>query len=221
MKIKVKITTNENMKYFNCEKNTIQEVEFEDYITCVVAGEMGNAPEEALKAQAIASRSYACAQGVLDGKVISDNSSKAQAYRAPRIVYKNCTAAAKATVGQVLKYGGKYAATYFCHSNGGRTYSSEEVWGGVRNYLVARKDPWTTEPKNGHGVGMSQVGAIAAAKQGVGFKEILSFYYPKTTLTKIEMKQEDDDDGDYYDKKIIEEIKVRVELALRDIGEMI
>jgi len=61
-------------------------------------------------------------------------------------------------------YGGKYASTYFCHSNGGRTYSSEEVWGGVRNYLVSRKDPWTIEKKNGHGVGMSQVGAINAAK---------------------------------------------------------
>jgi len=61
MKIRVRITTNENMKYFNCEKDTIKEIEFEDYIICVVAGEMGNAPAEALKAQAIASRSYAYA----------------------------------------------------------------------------------------------------------------------------------------------------------------
>jgi peptidoglycan hydrolase-like amidase len=50
MKIRVKITTNENMKYYGCEKDTIQEIELEDYITCVVASEMGNAPEEALKA---------------------------------------------------------------------------------------------------------------------------------------------------------------------------
>lgn len=215
MKIRVKITTNENMKYYGCEKNTIQEIELEDYITCVVASEMGNAPEEALKAQAIASRSYACAQGILGGKVISDSASKAQAFRAPRIVYKNCEAAAKATAGQVLMYGGKYASTYFCHSNGGRTYSSEEVWGGVRNYLVSRKDPWTTEKKNGHGVGMSQVGAIAAAKQGVGFRDILSFYYPKTTLSKIEMKQEDED----YVMQVLGDIKTRVELALKEIGE--
>ena len=50
MKIRVKITTNENIKYYGCEKDTIQEIELEDYITCVVAGEMGNAPDEALKA---------------------------------------------------------------------------------------------------------------------------------------------------------------------------
>ena len=215
MKIRVKITTNENMKYFNCPKDTIQEIEFEDYITCVVAGEMGNAPEEALKAQAIASRSYACAQNVLSGKVISDNASKAQAFRAPRIVYKNCRAAVEATKGQVLMYGGKYAATYFCHSNGGRTYSSEEVWGGKRNYLIARKDPWTTETKNGHGVGMSQVGAIAAAKQGIGFRDILSFYYPYTTLKEIEMTQEDED----YVRAVLAEVKIRVENALNKIGE--
>lgn len=215
MKIRVKITTNENIKYYECEKDTIKEIELEDYIACVVASEMGNAPEEALKAQAIASRSYACAQGVLEGKVISDSASKAQAFRAPRIVYKNCAAAAKATAGQVLTYGGKYASTYFCHSNGGRTYSSEEVWGGVRNYLVARKDPWTIEKKNGHGVGMSQVGAINAAKQGVGFREILSFYYPKTTLSKIEIKQEDED----YVMKVLGDIKTRVELALKELGE--
>lgn len=215
MKIRVKITTNENMKYFNCPKDTIQEIEFEDYVTCVVAGEMGNAPEEALKAQAIASRSYACAQNVLSGKVISDNASKAQAFRAPRIVYKNCRAAVEATKGQVLMYGGKYAATYFCHSNGGRTYSSEEVWGGKRNYLIARKDPWTTETKNGHGVGMSQVGAIAAAKQGIGFRDILSFYYPYTTLKEIEMTQEDED----YVRAVLAEVKIRVENALNKIGE--
>ena len=215
MIIRVKITTNENMKYYNCPKDTIIEMDLEDYITCVVAGEIGNAPEEALKAQAIASRSYACAQGVLTGKVISDNASKAQAFRAPRIIYKNCAAAAKATAGQVLTYGGKYAATYFCHSNGGRTYSSEEVWGGNRNYLVARKDPWTTEKKSGHGVGMSQVGAIAAAKQGIKFRDILSFYYPYTTLKEIEMKQEDED----YVRAVLEDIKARVELFMEEIKE--
>lgn len=214
MKIKVKITTAENMKYFNCEKNTIKEIELEEYVYTVVASEIGNAPEEAQKAQAIASRTYACAQGVLDGKVISDSSAKAQAFRAPRNNYKKCIEATKATEGQVLMYGGRYASTYFCHSNGGRTYSSEEVWGGKRNYLVARKDEWNTEKKNGHGVGMSQIGAITAAKQGVSFKDILSFYYPKTTLSKIETKQEN------Y-KEIALEAKKKLQDAVKKIGEML
>ena len=215
MKIRVKITTNENMNYYGCEKNTIKEIELEDYVAIVVASEMGNAPEEALKAQAIASRSYACAQGVLSGKVILDTASKAQAFRAPRCNYKNCQAATQATAGQVLMYGGRYATTYFCHSNGGRTYSSEEVWGGKRNYLISRKDEWTTEKKNGHGVGMSQVGAIAAAKQGIKFRDILSFYYPKTTLQQIEMSLEDQE----YVRKVLEDVKVRVQLAMKQLKE--
>lgn len=214
MKIRVKITTSENMKYYNCPKDTIKDIELEDYVAIVVASEMGNAPEEALKAQAIVARTYACTRGVLDNKVISDNASKAQAFRAPRCKYLNAQNAAKATANQVLMYGGKYASTYYCHSNGGRTYSSEEVWGGKRNYLISRKDAWTTEKKNGHGVGMSQVGAINAAKQGISFREILSFYYPKTTLSTLETKQEDD-----YNRRVIEEIKVRVQLALEQIKE--
>ena len=34
----------------------------------------------------------------------------------------------------------------------------------------------------GHGHGMSQYGAYGAAKKGLGWKQILAFYYPKTTL---------------------------------------
>lgn len=37
----------------------------------------------------------------------------------------------------------------------------------------------------GHGVGMSQTGAEAMAKQGSDYKQILLWYYPNTTLTKI------------------------------------
>lgn len=75
--MKVKITTQENMKYYGCEKNTIVDVDLEDYVTCVVAGEIGNAKLEACKAQAIAARTFAIARGVLDGKVISDSASVA------------------------------------------------------------------------------------------------------------------------------------------------
>ena len=77
MKINVKITTAENMRILGCEKNTIHEIEFEDYIKMVVASEVGNAHIEACKAQAVAARSYAIAAGVLDGKPISDSSSTA------------------------------------------------------------------------------------------------------------------------------------------------
>ena len=53
----------------------------------------------------------------------------------------------------------------------------------------------------GHGHGMSQYGAYGAAKQGLGWKEILAFYYPGTTLktlsssTKIKVLITSDDDN--------------------------
>lgn len=219
MKIKVKITTEENMKYYGCAKDTIKEIELEDYVAAVVASEIGNAAIEACKAQAIASRSFAVARGVLDGKPISDSSAKAQAFRASRTNYANCNEAAKATAGLVLNYGGKCAATYFCSSNGGRTYSSEEVWGGVRGYLVARKDDWTLatgKPKNSHGVGLCQVGAKYAAEHGINYKDILAFYFPNTVIAPIEQKTEEEE---FYDRKVLEEIRVRVALALDEIKE--
>jgi SpoIID/LytB domain protein len=37
----------------------------------------------------------------------------------------------------------------------------------------------------GHGHGMSQYGAYGAAKKGLGWKQILAFYYPKTTLRSM------------------------------------
>jgi peptidoglycan hydrolase-like amidase len=90
MKIKVKVTTPSNMKYFKCTSGAIVEVELEDYVRCVVASEIGKAPLEACKAQAIACRTFACSRGVLDGKPISDDAGKAQAYIAARNYYDVC-----------------------------------------------------------------------------------------------------------------------------------
>ena len=185
--MKVKITTSENIKYFGCAKNDIVEVDIEDYITCVVASEIGNAPLEACKAQAIAARTFAINRGVLSGKVITDTASTAQAYRANRINYAVCARAARETMGQVLQYNGKLISAVYCDSNGGQTKSSKEQWGTDLPYLVSKKDSWTTSTKNGHGVGMSQNGAINAAKQGKTYKEILNFYYPNTKI--IVLKQ--------------------------------
>lgn len=217
MKIKVRITTSSNMQYYNCAKNTIKEIELEDYVCCVVASEISNSSLEACKAQAVAARTFACQRGVLDGKVISDSASEAQAFRADRNNYSNCKAAVEATKGQVLTYGGKYIGAYYSHSNGGRTYSCEEVWGSKRPYLIARKDEWTIASgakKNGHGIGLSQAGCKYAGAHGVGYREILSFYYPYTTLKQIEIKQED------Y-RSVAIKVRDKVKEALKKIGEML
>ena len=212
MKIQVVITTTENASFLNCDLHDIIEVEFETYVATVVASEIGNASLEACKAMAIAARTFAVSRGVLQGKAISDSASTAQAYRAVRSHYENCNLAAKLTEGQILLYNDKIISAVYCDSNGGRTYSSQEKWGGVRPYLIAKDDPWTKlsgAAKNGHGVGLSQKGAIYAAKNGVNCADILNFYYPGT-----EIAYDYGDKDIEYERKVLEEVKIRVQTAL-------
>jgi len=56
MKIKVKLTREENISYYG--KDEI-EIDIEEYLLGVVPSEIGNAHLEACKAQAVASRTYA------------------------------------------------------------------------------------------------------------------------------------------------------------------
>ena len=58
-------------------------------------------------------------------------------------------------------------------------------------YFKVRKKGQSWELKGegfGHGVGLSQIGARAMAKLGKSYKEILKFYYPKSTLAKAPVK---------------------------------
>ena len=193
MKIKIKITGSENLSYYGVPSGTEVEEDFEKYVAAVVASEIGNAPLEACKAQAVASRSFAY-RYILKDKAIPDSSS-AQVFRIKRYsqTYQTCINAADSTKGEILYYSGKPADTYFCHANGGFTVSSLEKWGGERPYLVSKPDSWdaaTQVVRSGHGVGMSQMGAKYAAQNGISYKEILDFYYPGTYLIKIEEKEE-------------------------------
>lgn len=191
MIIRVKLSRAENLNYFGCVAGDIVNIEIEEYVAGVVASEIGNSHIEACKAQAIAARTFAM-NYVGDDKYITDQSSTHQAFRASRwdaSQYPNANEAAALTAGMVLTYDGKPLKTCsYSSSNGGRTTSSEERWGGYRPYLIAQDDPWdaaacaerTAAGKSitkGHGVGMSQYGAAWAANHGIGYREILGFYY--------------------------------------------
>ena len=181
--MQIKITTPKNMKYYNCKYETIIEIPLEEYVATVVASEVGNAPLEAAKAQAVAVRTFAVGRGVLNGKAISDSASKAQAFRADRIgKYPRCIQAAKETAGQILNYEGKIISAVYSASNGGRIRSAQEQWGNFIPYLISKNDPYSKTKKSGHGVGLSQDGASVMANEGKSYKEILDFYYPGTKI---------------------------------------
>jgi hypothetical protein len=198
--IKVKLSLKGNLTHFGKKAGDVVTVPFEDYIKAVVSSEISNAPLEACKAQAVAARTFAY-PSARDGKVISDSGGSDQAFIAARMTnrknYPNAHQAVEDTTGQILAYQdkpiGKHA--HFSSANNGTTKNKRYKWPNEKDqpYLPMQPDPWTTaelarrkaageQIKFGHGVGMSQYGAMYAARQGVGYQNILAFYYPGTTL---------------------------------------
>jgi len=111
-------------------------LDMDDYLKGVVPREMPSSwPAEALKAQAIAARSYAYADS--DGVVYCTTMSQAyQGYEAynskgERIGEEPSTnSAVSATSGLVIYSGSKVAQAFFFSSSGGHTANNEDVWVG-------------------------------------------------------------------------------------------
>lgn len=123
-----------------------------DYLIGVVMGEMpAEFPQEALKAQVVAARTFTLRR-VEQGGILSDDPAVCQAYTDPGTAetkwgenleeyLEKITQAVEATDGQVLYYNGTLiSATYFSCS-GGRTESAQAVWGGDVSYLVSVDSP--------------------------------------------------------------------------------
>lgn len=129
-----------------------EDMTLEDYLVGVLMGEMpASYPLEALKAQAVAARTYTLRR-VEQGGVLSDDPAVCQAYISPDTAQKTwgedwetylekLRQAVQETDSQVLTYEGELiAATYFSCS-GGRTESAQAVWGGEVPYLVSVDSP--------------------------------------------------------------------------------
>jgi stage II sporulation protein D len=120
----------------------INVVGLEQYLYGVVPSEMPFtwAPE-ALKAQAVAARSYALASrraGAFD--LYPDT--RDQVYLGLDHEKPSTNAAVDATAGKVVLFQGAVAKTYFYSTSGGRTASAQDVWGTAVPYLVSVPDPY-------------------------------------------------------------------------------
>ena len=114
----------------------------EQYLQGVVAQEMPSAwPDEALKAQAVAARSYALAHR-LSGKAFDLYADvRSQVYGGIAGEHVRTTAAVQATKGQVLLWEGKPIDALFHSTSGGTTLDAAEVFGKPIPYLVGVEDP--------------------------------------------------------------------------------
>ncbi len=124
----------------------VASIQMEDYLYGVLPYEMGNsAPLEALKAQAVAARTYTVRmmekRSSQQYDVVDTNAD--QVYRGTPSGNGNCQSAVEATRGIVLKFGNSYAETYYSSSNGGQTESALNIWGGKGyDYLTVKDDPY-------------------------------------------------------------------------------
>ena len=112
------------------------------YLQGVVAQEMPSAwPEEALKAQAVAARSYALAHR-LSGKAFDLYADvRSQVYGGIAGENPRTTAAVQATKAEVMLWEGKPIDALFHSTSGGSTLDAAEVFGKPVPYLVGVDDP--------------------------------------------------------------------------------
>jgi hypothetical protein len=116
-------------------------LDIEAYLRGVVPAEMqASWPAEALKAQAVAARTYTLLH--LDANRVYDVCATidCQVYRGREVEHPASDAAIAATAGEVLTYGGVFARTYYHADSGGVIASSAEVWGSEIPYLQAFQD---------------------------------------------------------------------------------
>ena len=141
-------------------------VNLEHYLTSVVGSEMhSTAPTEALKAQAIAARSYALVHMVRPASQWFDlgDTQRWQVYKGIGSEQGPSHNAVTSTVGQVLSHNG-----------------------GVVESLYASTDEIVARVHKGRG--MSQYGAYDLARQGYNYQQILNRYYPGVEVARVVLK---------------------------------
>ena len=123
----------------------VNAVGLDSYLQGVVPGEVpATWPPAALRAQAVAARSYALATD--RGGELFDQypDTRSQVYRGVVGERSSTSAAVQATAGEVLRHKGVVAATFFFSTSGGRTENVENSFRGAapRPYLVSVEDPF-------------------------------------------------------------------------------
>ena len=125
--------------------SAINALNIEDYVRGVVAGEMPSGwPQEALRAQAVAARTYALAT-TKDGDGFDQYAdTRSQVYNGIAGETAPTNAAVAATAGEIVTFQGKPIVTYYFSTSGGRTENIENVFLGAapQPYLVSVDDPY-------------------------------------------------------------------------------
>jgi stage II sporulation protein D len=144
-------------------------VSMQHYLYSVVGSEVSPSwPMEALKAQAVAARSYALTYHIKPVNRQFYDMGSDEYYQ----VYKGIQSEADSTRQAVNSTGGEFVS----------------YRGGVVESLYAATDDIVIDAFQGKG--MSQIGALGLAEKGYGYRSILANYYAGTGIGRIQMDME-------------------------------
>jgi SpoIID/LytB domain protein len=123
--------------------NVVNALAVNQYVKGVIPNESPPSwPLAELKAQAVASRSFALTAGVDGDGFDLYADTRSQVYKGLESEYRHTNEIAEATRGQVVLYKGKVAETLFSACSGGHTESIKYVFGSAIPYLVGVPDPY-------------------------------------------------------------------------------
>lgn len=167
------------------DDGSVEIMDLNEYVKGVIAAEMGSGwPIEALKAQAVAARTFAVNNTHHDHSYVDvcTDHNCCQAWKGPPYE-ATLVDAVTSTYNEVITYNGTIIreALYFSHCSG-HTRNSEDYGGWdyvpyLRGVSCGCADEYGWTDYGGHGVGMCQYGAKVMAKQGFSYVDILGHYY--------------------------------------------
>jgi len=170
-------------------------LDLEHYLKFVVPAEMPALwPIEALKAMAIASRTYSYYATVSprhDSLAhLCTSPVHCHAYNPDR-EHRRTNDAIAETEDLVVSYQNRPIIAIYHADCGGHTCNNESVFtkGAPRPYLRGVSCPSKLDKKRGHGVGFCQTGARVLAETGASFTEILQHYYTGTEVVPLSSLQ--------------------------------
>ncbi|WP_037372798.1 SpoIID/LytB domain-containing protein [Anaerovorax odorimutans] len=120
----------------------------EHYLYGVIHSEMGQSnPEEALKAQAVAARSYAVANKSSHESYGFNvcSTTHCQVYKGYSGEYTRTNKAVDDTAGQIIYYNGEPVTSFYHKNSGGHTQNSGDVWSENIGYLKAVDDIYSPD----------------------------------------------------------------------------
>lgn len=157
--IKFKFESNMKVRVKHEDTGEIESVPFEEYITGVLAGEMPVSFHiEALKAQALAARSYVMKKmeynvnkdydvvdTIMNQVYLSDDYLKSVWNETYDEKINKIKTAVMETKGEYVSYNGKVAETFFFSTSVGATENSGEIFEAQLPYLVSVESMWDAE----------------------------------------------------------------------------